>query len=579
MMAMPMLSLVLILLLQVSATQQPSAFLEGAVVDRDAGNPLSRATVEIREVAGDKVLAFTQTDAEGRFFFPAVAASEVRLTATRSGYVKTEYGQRRPGGPALSLRLTPGGRSRVELKMVRAGVISGRLTDKGQPVGLADVIAFKAIHNDGQLQTTPVLSTGTDDLGNYSLFWLPPGRYYVMAIVWDTARGIPRFVNPDGDNANSFYQERRSLRAVLNRAIGSGAAPNEAHIPIWFPGTPDPLSAAPIDIRPGTEIRNIDIEAGAMPTRRVRGIVSGLPVNATTQPFVQLVPIVGTLLTNDVQSPSTPVQLDGAFEIPRVTPGSFMLVATAGNQTARVPVEVRERDVDNVFVALGSGFRISGRISTDGPALPGAALSGMRIVLRGDPLLPGAPVSTSGPIGTDGAFEIAAPSGNYRVLITPLLTAPLPPGVAPPALPEALRNFYVKAVRLGENDVLHDGLRLGTQPQEPLTVVIATNGGAVEGRAVTPRGDAASAVSVVLMPETSLRFRVQHLDTFTDASGRFRVSNVPPGRYRVFAFEDVERGAWHDPNFMRPLNDLGTLLQVSETATTAASLTSIPPQN
>ena len=57
-----------------------------------------------------------------------------------------------------------------------------------------------------------------------------------MTMVWDSAaQTFPVFITPDGPDRAPDFIQRRTLRAVLNRAIGSGAANNEAHVPIYFP--------------------------------------------------------------------------------------------------------------------------------------------------------------------------------------------------------------------------------------------------------------------------------------------------------------------------------------------------------
>src|SRR5688572_1085657 len=53
----------------------------------------------------------------------------------------------------------------VRIAMIPSAVISGRITDKGQPVALTDVVAIRAIKTEGRLSLTPVLATRTNDLG------------------------------------------------------------------------------------------------------------------------------------------------------------------------------------------------------------------------------------------------------------------------------------------------------------------------------------------------------------------------------------------------------------------------------
>jgi hypothetical protein len=51
---------------------------------------------------------------------------------------------------------------------------------------------------------------------------------------------------------------------------------------------------------------------------------------------------------------------------------------------------------------------------------------------------------------------------------------------------------------------------------------------------------------------------------------------VVPGEYRVYAWEDVEYGAWMDPDFMKPLESRGEAVSVSEGGRQAIQVNLIP---
>jgi hypothetical protein len=277
-------ALFLVLILQVEAQQPARGSLQGIVVNAE-GAALSKASIDVLVPGAVSPLYTTRSTADGRFFIPNVAPGKYRIAATRPGYIRTEYGQKLPGSPAVDVTVAPGQRmGDLRLSLIAGGTVSGRITDKGQPVGIADVVAMKPVYNDGQTTMVPVLTDRTNDLGEYHIFWLPPGRYHIVAVVWDTASRVPYYISPEGsDDGSSFYTERRNGRAVLNRAIGAGAADNESHVPIYFPGTSDPERAAIVEVKPGADVRNIDIQADALTTRRVRGRVTGAAaVNAAT---------------------------------------------------------------------------------------------------------------------------------------------------------------------------------------------------------------------------------------------------------------------------------------------------------
>jgi len=580
------------IILQAAGQQPNTGIIQGIVVSAETGMPLSKATVDLLSATGSATVSTTRTNADGRFFIADVAPGKYRLAASRVGYVKTEYEQRLPGGPSLDVVMGPGQRlADIRLALIAGGVVSGRVTDKGQPVGIADVVAMKPVYNDGQTTMVPVLTDRTNDLGEYRIFWLAPGRYHIVAVVWDTASRIPYYISPDGiDDRSSFYTERRAGRAVLNRAIGSGAADNEAHVPIYFPGTPDPERAAIIDVKAGSDVRNIDIQADPLITRRVRGRITGAPVNANGQPVVPqvgMLPLVTSLVTGIANAPVDPT---GAFDIQRVIPGRYVLYAIArgsvGNLTGRALVDVNTEDVNGVLVNLGASIEVSGRvvIERQPPASgPDAALPALSVVLRTDPVIPGVPTGSSTPTA-DGTFKYpsganAPPlqTGNYRVIVNPLLTPPTPPGVASPNVPSTLRSAYVKSIQFGDEDVLNGGLRITGPSQRELVIIVGTNPGALEGRVTDGAGQPVRAAAVVMIPEGGLKFRVDHKFAFTDGSGAFQIPGVPPGSYQVYAFEQIERGNWQDPRVMGQYEGRGKPVHVDEGGKVTLDVVAIPP--
>jgi hypothetical protein len=554
--------------------QSPSAFLQGTVIEVGTDMPIGKATVELRPGSGTGTpIAVTRTDSEGKFYLPNTTPGTYRIRVTHAGHVTALYGQRQPGGPGGTLTVPPGQRTDVRVAMTPGGVISGRITDKGQPIGLADVFVVKAIYTEGQLPFNPVLAVRVDDTGEFHLFWLPPGRYYLIGLVWDQASSIGYITNPDGVDTNGFFLQRFTGRAVFMRATAGGLAPDEAHVPIYYPGTPDPQLARVIDVQPGAVLRGLDIDASALPTRKVRGRVVGLPAGVATprgQPLatVSMRPLTAALLTNGAQAPDAAVDSAGNFEINKATPGRYVLMASGGGMTARTLVEVRERDVSDIVLTLSSGFNLSGRITSD----RGTAPSGLRVILRPDPILPNTANFNVTP-QADGSFTFPASigAGDYRVYVGPILVPPSPVQT-PPAPPAALKNVYIKSIRFGDADVLNDGLHLESQPREPLTIVVGTNPGTIEGRVVNDRQQALPATTVVLVHSGGLRSHVNEMFMSSDAAGRFEFQNVPPGNYEMFAWDSVETGAWQDPEFMRSFENRGTAVRITEGGKTSVDV-------
>ena len=562
-------------------SQQAPLSFQGVVFEAGSDTPIAKATVELRSDSGATTLvASTRTDSAGKFYLPAVAPGSYRLVASHAGHVLAEYGQRQMSGPGT--RVDPANPpSNIRIAMTKAGVISGRTLERGQPIGNSDALLVKAFYTEGQLSFTPVLAIRTDDLGEFHLFWIPPGRYYLIGVVWDIANSVPRYVNPTGTDENAISMQHYIGRANFLRSMAGGVLDNQAHIPMYYPGTPDPKLAIPIEVQPGAQLRGMDIDVTSVPIRRVLGKVDGIPAPNAAQPgtsrgTVSMRPLLASLSTSAAQAPGTATDASGNFEIAAVAPGRYLVTASAGNLSGRTLVEVRDRDVTNVVVSLLPGANITGRIVIEraAPASPDPAMATLRVVLRSDPLIAGTNVNGVSP-QPDGSFTITGvpASGDYRVLVAPILTGATPPESSPPGIPPALRNLYVKSIRMGDLDVLNDRLHLESLPREPMVIVIGSNPGTLQGRVMNDRQQPAAGATVVLIHDDGLRYRVNEKTMLSDPSGQFEFQNVAPGNYKVFAWERVETGAWQDPDFMRPFESRGVPVRVDEGGRVSAQVT------
>jgi hypothetical protein len=128
----------------------------------------------------------TTTDENGRFEFDDLPAGRFHLMASKAGYVTMAFGQRRPREAGKPIELGDGQRvDGIQLNLPRGGVITGRITDEfGEPVAGVAVQAQRYQHIQGRRQLVPVFESGwagTDDLGRYRAYGLPPGEYVVNA--------------------------------------------------------------------------------------------------------------------------------------------------------------------------------------------------------------------------------------------------------------------------------------------------------------------------------------------------------------------------------------------------------------
>ena len=333
-------------------------------------------------------------------------------------------------------------------------------------------------------------------------------------------------------------------------------------------------AAAPIDLSSGADAAGVDIPLAPVRARHVRGVV----INGATGQVAQY---AGLRVDQDragLMAGSIPddsgIDPSGSFDL-RLFPGTHTLVGTAGTGVGFMTIEVRDADLEGIQIVAMPSFNISGRIVADGP-VNGADIGNMRISLLRDAGVGATSTPSYSLPRPDGSFVVDATPGDFRLNVAPLLNlAPRPPGPPNLRVPPSLQNAYVKSIRLGEVDVLNSGLRLQGAPAGQLEIVIGTTPGALEGRVVNDSQPAGPGITVVLLPDVRRRTDL-HKTATTDPSGRFRIDRVPPGDYRVFAWQEIGDGAWQDPDFMQGQESRGTPVRIGDGATTTLQLTVIP---
>ena len=194
-------------------TEDP-AFIAGYVVRIGSGGPLGKAQVLLRPEQGRSPVFGAVTDSSGRFVVANIRAGNYRLYVERDGYVDQQYGQLSPSRPGMVLVLAPGQQVEdVLISLVPTGTIAGRVFDEdGEPIVGASVRALRYDYHDGEKVLTRVREAETNDLGEYRLYWLTPGEYYVSAT----------------------FEDRFRVAAALREAIlaGSVTEPNSLTLPI-----------------------------------------------------------------------------------------------------------------------------------------------------------------------------------------------------------------------------------------------------------------------------------------------------------------------------------------------------------
>ena len=552
--------------------------IAGTVVS-DRASAIPHVVVSVTTADGQPVTV-VYTDAQGRFLAPGLAAGRYVVVATKPAFVRAPYGARRFDRPATPVTLTDGQQmSNLTIVMARGAVITGTVTDDGQPIPgvLVRVSQFRTV--GGERTLAPVGQTGgptsaqTDDRGTYRLFGLPAGEYVVSASPRPLAGGDIRQMTPA-----DIQSVRQAIQTMSAAATSPATRPPEpvtvAFTNVYYPGTTIPTSATPIAVTAGEERGGVDLAMQLVRTAHIDGVVvtpAGVP-----PPSVQLLLVAGGGASNGAMMISLNRAVpgpDGRFSFTGVAPGQYSISARAtvqgGNGAnanvgsgrggafimspvppgaqgpqlwGQVDVSVNGENVSGVNVPLQPGMTISGRIAVEGggdaPDLTRARLS-LAPATTANSVMIGMIAGPPSTIDATGHFTLAGVVPG-RYLLTASLSSPQTTWTA--------KSAIVKG---------HDALDVpfDVAPNEDLsnaTVTFTNVTQEVSGHLQDASGRPATDFTIVLFPAdralwTSTR-RVRTARPGTD--GQFVVGNVPAGDYRLAAVVDVAPGETSDPSFL-----------------------------
>ena len=541
----------------------PGTFSPGAVVRPSAPNPADQGLVRTKD--------------DGRFRFTGLRPGKYQLLAGRAGgiYVAAEFGQRDWKGPGLNITLGENQTLRdARIEMAPTGTISGRVADdSGSPAGRVRVMAIDASYKYGKESLGIVQSTLTDDRGEYRMFWLPPGRYFLSAQPVDPRmRSLTALIFPPGLSDPS--RESNLSATIRRRMTTSRELIEEVFAPVFYGGGTDIARARNVDLAPGNNLNAIDLQlaGGWQPARRVRGVIVDPSGRRAPQASIRAVPRIdgpSVAIPTNVRSP------DGSFELAGLGPGAYVLVAnlvpavppgtTAPRLGANIAIPPGSENIDNLTIVVTTGASAKVRLTVEGPpeSVKEPDAMGLAISLVSDwPFLGG----TTAPSLKDGITILPdIRTGDYHMRVAPLLDVYNGPGSSISQSLGPFRDFYVKSIRLAATDILNDGLHVDQSIDGEIQLIISSNGGVLEGQVEDPgRGPLANA-TVVIVPEGAARaradlFKIVH----SDQDGRYSIHGITPGDYRIFAWDRVEDGIWFAPTFMQTSGGAGRRVTLNE---------------
>ncbi len=493
---------------QPDAHPESSCSVEGRVVSAVDGSPLKSAKVTlVPEHDGRRAnLHAVTSDRDGRFVLKDITPGRYHFSAIHTGFVTQSY-QAKGADDGAVLSLRPGERViDVLFRMMVSGVVTGRVTNEdGEPMIGAQVFALQRpseeeLEDEGasasrKWRLQAVASARTDDRGQYRLFGLTPGEYYLKAT--DSSEPDP----------NTLVNEASWIRDLIG---------NE-YAPTYYPGVAQVSQAQVVSVKAGDEVQ-ADVFMQRTKTVDIAGHVIGRDGPASGA-WVSL-KLAGDDYGLDRQTTSDE---KGRFELKGIPPGSYVISVyqrEEGNDVyesrGQQRVEVSGANIDSIVISVGGGTSFQGRVTLDGASSP--KLDRIGIVLSNvddDEQSRG-----SARVKKDGTFQIKSVSdGSYAVTVWGLES-----------------NWFVKSVRIGGDDILEKGLQLEKgSAGRTIEVVISSASAQLDGSVSDDNTAVAGAhVRVVPDPETPYNsFRVRSLRT--DQTGHFSFVGLAPGTYRVLA--------------------------------------------
>lgn len=522
-----------------STSKKEECSIAGMVVRLAGSEPLRKAGVLLTSADDQSRSVSVTSDAGGRFAFKGLPAGRYRLTVSRRGFVTQSYGQRKPDDPGALLTLRPGQEVKDLLfRLIPSAVIAGKIVDEdGEPLSSVIVSALRQMYSEGKRTLAMATHAQTNDLGEYRIFDLAPGRYFVSAV-------YPHWTRLIGG------QESEDLDAH-----------NEGYAKVYYPGTPDSAKASSIAIKAGEEIPSIDILLRPVPVYRIRGHVFN---QITRKPGVQ---------TNILLMPRTKnfdwtgeqqaivQKKDGSFEIPEVLPGSYVLTAfwfdEGKSYVERTLVEVGNTDVEGLTLTIGLGTNISGRVIWDGPS----AMEKDELTVTAMPSDVNVNFFAGGARVEQGLFTLKDVSnGTYYA-----------------ELDGQSKDCYIKDVRYAGSEALNEGFTVARGTPGELEIILSSRGARVQGSITDADGLPAAGVWVVLVPEEGRREQ-RHLYKYqtTDQYGHFDLRGIRPANYKLFSWQEVDANAWESPEFLKPFEEKGEKIELQEGEQKTIKLATIP---
>ncbi len=411
----------------------------------------------------------------------------------------------------------------------RNGTIMGTVLDSsGKPIPSEIMVYLWSIVN-GRANPGAMCSTQTDAIGHYRCPHLNLGNYIISA--HSLAPVVPALPLPASSNASAPSSNATPAATLVK------IEPQEAYPLTFYPGVTDLDSAVKVKLsKDATQI--VDLTVHAVPVHDIHGILPSLP----SGPEIEMKAHTGFF---DLSTPFSASYdaATGQFIFKSVPEGRYEVIADWATQTGPhhgetlvdlSPTFDKEVRIEDQPVATIRGLLHYSTTPT--PQLPSSITMASKDISR-------KPYTAA--VGPDGSFSIPSViDGEYELTV------------------DHTNGAYVQSITMAGRDVspqrilIVAGQRVGALDVE-LGTSTATISGIINGQQVIP-----DRAGVVLQPVGSDQVTV----AVTDEQKRFSLRNLPPGDYRLYAWDDLDDVEYRNPQYLKTFQNKSTSLTVDDNA-------------
>ena len=470
--------------------------VEGTVVSAINSQLLPRAMVILHKGSKQGPVTLGRADDNAHFLIERLEPGSYVISAAKQGYFTDEH---KPGLQA-TVDVAAGAQVKdIVVRLMPLGVIAGRVVDEANdPVRGVEVRLLAQEHYRGREFLNAMSAAISDDRGEYRIYDIRPGSYFLLAEhnvgkEWEKASGT---MPPKGSRLDTAYP------------------------PMLYPATTDMLQAQKIAVNAG-DMLNADFALFPVQAVSIQGrVFNGLTNRPVSHPSVTAFwGESATVMARKAEVSDN----SNEFEIRGLGPGTYTLRTTFTDNSESFSdervVEIGSQGVRALLIAALPDFEFNGRVRTENARY------------QFNPSVEFASISSKVP----SIFRLGTSRPDYR------FSGKLHPGdhykVNVPNLPQ---DFYLKSVRIEGREVANSDITIGGRNTE-IDLLLSPAGGHIEGTTLNDKHEPVSSSYVLLVPDSSDKFNADLIrPTRSDLKGKFTIRGVPPGNYKLFAFEDVE---------------------------------------